>query len=162
MRNLHSNPFGLIFMVSTCLFILSACYSQNTAATDTHQSSNSGSESTNSAGMTDKEEINRKAESLYLSINQLIENKSCESNNDCALLAVGSRPCGGPETYRVYSKAETDTQQLQSLTNQYNQLMKRINESEGRVGICVVAPKPKFSCANNVCRADHIAGNSTH
>ena len=158
MQYLNSNHFGLVFLVSVCLLILSACYSQNTTATDTRQSSNTS----NGSSMSDNEDSEQKAESLYLAINQLIENKACASNDDCALLAVGSRPCGGPETYRVYSKSQTNSKELKSLTKQYNQLMKNINETEGRVGICVVAPQPKFSCANNVCRADHIAGNATH
>jgi hypothetical protein len=96
------------------------------------------------------EEIDQKG--LYQKIQQLAaESRQCESDNDCALLGLGARPCGGPDEYLVYSKSSANQSKLLDLARNYNLVAKSRNEKEGRMGICVVATRPKFYCTQNQC-----------
>lgn len=86
-------------------------------------------------------------------IQAAIADKSCNSDADCALVEVGAKPCGGPETYEPYSKPNVDEARLQELAVAYKKERQDYFKDNQIMGICVVTPKPSVSCVNNQCIA---------
>ncbi len=89
---------------------------------------------------------------LLNDINNLIADKSCQTNSDCALIALGARACGGPNSYEVYAKNNIDTEKLNSLAYQLETLEKKHNLDNQVVSICMVEPKPSIGCVQNQCQ----------
>ena len=88
---------------------------------------------------------------LYSQIQELANVEGCTSSSDCALLPVGNKPCGGPESYMPYSKTNSDVAQLQKLGQQYSEMRKQYNKDNQVMGNCVMTPKPQVSCLRNQC-----------
>lgn len=86
-------------------------------------------------------------------IQATIADKSCNSDADCALVEVGAKPCGGPETYEPYSKPNVDEARLQELAAAYKKERQDYFKDNQIVGICMMTPKPNVACVNNQCMA---------
>jgi cell division protein FtsB len=77
----------------------------------------------------------------------------------CRTIAFGSKPCGGPRSYRVYSVAETDEARLASLVQRYNALEAKINRRQGRYSDCWAVPRPDTALVDGQCaKRPHGAG----
>ena len=88
---------------------------------------------------------------LRLDILRVIGTPSCADSADCAVIAVGSKPCGGPWEYLIYSRAGTDTTALFDRVRNYNALQESLNKKWGWVSDCSLAHKPRAGCRNGVC-----------
>ena len=90
--------------------------------------------------------------SLEISIDSLV---STEANDitQCRPIAFGSRACGGPETYLVYSVKGTDEDKLKELVAEFNDLSERLNEEMQLSSICVVELEPELVIADGQCQA---------
>ncbi|HFD11310.1 MAG TPA: hypothetical protein ENJ32_02400 [Crenotrichaceae bacterium] len=86
-----------------------------------------------------------------LTIDRLTTNKSCDSNQQCKEIAFGSKPCGGPWSFLVYSTLQTNETTLNSAVADYNELQRLQNEKEGAVSDCSVALPTFPVCSDNVC-----------
>lgn len=73
--------------------------------------------------------------------------------SQCKLIPFGSKPCGGPWNYLVYSTLKTDESRLKQLVNEFNQLQKKINEERKITSDCALAPMPKVEFAEGLCTA---------
>lgn len=73
--------------------------------------------------------------------------------SQCRVLPVGSKPCGGPWRYKVYSASQTDTTQLYRLAEEYAALERRLNAREGRISTCDVTMAPTLALEDGVCVA---------
>ncbi len=93
------------------------------------------------------EDLNRK-ESL---IKALVANKSCDSNEQCQEIAYGSKPCGGPWSYLIYSTNNTNQATLTSEVTAFNELQRLQNEKEGAVSDCSVVVPSFPVCSNSLC-----------
>ena len=74
--------------------------------------------------------------------NALIKNKECDSTNQCQILPVGSRACGGPSQYVVYSNKHVDSKKAQALALQITNAEKVFNEKNKMMSICQHLTKP--------------------
>lgn len=104
----------------------------------------------------DSEEISWRAERMVeisSEVDDLIEDKSCNGSDDCASIAWGSKPCGGPWSYLIYAPANVDVPQLEQLVDEYNKLQKEVNQLTGAGSDCAVVEEPELDCADNVCKA---------
>ncbi|MGI9542897.1 MAG: hypothetical protein ACR2MX_06525 [Cyclobacteriaceae bacterium] len=88
---------------------------------------------------------------LTSEIEALVEDKSCQGAGDCASIAVGAKPCGGPDYYLVFAKSKVDQQLLEEKGNAYNQLKERFNVENRLVSDCAVVTAPEVSCQDQVC-----------
>lgn len=86
-----------------------------------------------------------------IEIYKLIAQKSCAQNEDCSVLEFGSRPCGGPSDFAVYSSVQTNLSTLQKLVVEYTSEEKAYNEKLGAVGTCEALLKPSVSCHQGFC-----------
>lgn len=90
---------------------------------------------------------------LYAEIQQAAKTEGCISHDDCDLLPIGNKPCGGPESYQPYSKTSSDVAKLKELGKRYSDIRKQYNIDNQVIGICVVTPKPGVNCVRNQCVA---------
>jgi hypothetical protein len=86
-------------------------------------------------------------------VEAVIANKACNGADDCASIAWGSKPCGGPWGYLVYAPGITDETRLETLVNEYNQLQSELNQLTGAGSDCALVVEPELECADNVCVA---------
>lgn len=75
----------------------------------------------------------------------------CSEEFECRYMAFGSKPCGGPWEFLIYSTS-IDTVALASLVGNYNTLETQYNNNCNAISDCS-APQPPidFSCENNQC-----------
>jgi hypothetical protein len=71
--------------------------------------------------------------------------------SQCKLIAFGSKPCGGPARYLVYSTAKTNESRLKQLVSEFNQIAKKINEERKILSDCMVVSEPKAEVVGGVC-----------
>lgn len=75
----------------------------------------------------------------------------CSDQFECRYVAFGSKPCGGPWEYLVYSTS-IDTTELVALVSDYNDQEERYNLNCGAVSDCLaVQPPTSFDCVNERC-----------
>lgn len=75
----------------------------------------------------------------------------CSDSTDCAVVAVGAKPCGGPWGYLVYSTASVDSTELGRKARAYTDFNRLLNERWGYVSDCAVQPVPQPSCVDGRC-----------
>lgn len=88
---------------------------------------------------------------LKSNIETLAEESICSDEFECRYIAFGSKPCGGPWEYLIYTTS-IDTLALTSLVIEYNQLEASYNLNCNAVSDCSTPIPPiDFGCENNVC-----------
>lgn len=94
-----------------------------------------------------------KLEKMQSEIQKLASSSKCTTTGTCRYIAFGSKPCGGPWSYLVYSTS-IDTLKLQNLVSEYNELEHQLNIRCERISDCMmVSPPQGFKCENNTCIA---------
>ncbi len=90
-------------------------------------------------------------ETLHQQILALIGEPRCENIVHCRLLALGSKPCGGPSEYLAYSSIVGRRDVLEAKAYEYGFLQEEVNRSRGAVGTCDVLAQPRVACVNGRC-----------
>ena len=106
----------------------------------------------------DKDDLENSCEdrSAYLlllknDIETLAGTSECGADFECRYVAFGSKPCGGPWEYLIYSTS-IDTLTLTSLVMEYNQLEANYNLNCEVFSDCSTPIPPiGFDCDNNHC-----------
>ena len=78
--------------------------------------------------------------------------KDCSNSGQCEVIAFGSKPCGGPWEYLVYSSSGTDVELLIEKDNTYNQFQNEYNMKNGIGSDCAFVMPPEVSCADGKCQ----------
>ncbi|MEZ4842538.1 MAG: hypothetical protein R2821_13780 [Flavobacteriaceae bacterium] len=95
----------------------------------------------------------KKITDLRQEIIDLVDSSVCNDDSECAYIAFGSKPCGGPWEYLVYSTS-IDTQLLLSKVEEYNATEKAYNEKWGIISDCMyVTPPEDVICEDGKCKA---------
>jgi len=90
---------------------------------------------------------------LKQSIEDLASQSICNGSTACNYIAFGSKPCGGPWSYLVYSNS-INTEELISMVEDYNQKEALYNSTWGISSDCnIVNPPTSVKCENNTCIA---------
>ena len=110
-----------------------------------------GATSARASGQTSDEEA---LENLHREITALIGEPRCENIVHCRLLALGSRPCGGPAEYLAYSSIVGRRDVLEAKAYEYGFLQEEVNRSRKVSGNCTVLDKPRLACTNGRCTLD--------
>lgn len=85
------------------------------------------------------------------SIQSLAAESVCNDDFECRFIAFGSKPCGGPWEFLIYSTS-IDTFQLMTFVADYNQLEANYNLLCNAVSDCSTPQPPTgFGCENNLC-----------
>jgi hypothetical protein len=94
-----------------------------------------------------------RVQELHTLIDKEIGVPTATEATQCKLIAFGSKPCGGPSSYLVYSTAKTDEVRLKQLVAEFNQVSKKINQIRKVLSDCMYVTEPKIEFAGGVCTA---------
>ena len=84
-------------------------------------------------------------------IENYINSFTCSESLGCNYIAFGSKPCGGPRKYLVFSNT-IDLPQLQTMVTEYNEMDNLRNQQTGAVSDCSIPHPPNLiRCVNGVC-----------
>jgi len=97
--------------------------------------------------------VNNESKKIYHELYQLNPTKYCETDRECESMPVGSRPCGGPHSYIVYSTAiDRDLEEkLINLSNKTKEIDRKQNQLNGTAGTCDYHLPKVLICTNNIC-----------
>ena len=90
-------------------------------------------------------------DSLRTEVRQLVAEPACDDVNQCRSISFGSKPCGGPWSYLVYSTQATDSSKLAAAVAQYNGREAQLNRELGKVSDCRMVTPPKIDCVASRC-----------
>jgi len=104
-------------------------------------------------GISDEEADKRTLRELYDAIVDYIGTPYCQWERDCRTIGVGSKPCGGPWEYLVYSASTLDEEVLSGLVGIHADFEDYMNRKYGYVSTCDVPPVPETRCIDGICTA---------
>ena len=84
--------------------------------------------------------------STAASVNALIGDADCDFQDQCHVVGVGAKPCGGPEGWLAWSAKTTDPKALQAAVQAQAQARKDENQRSGMASDCMVRPEPTAVC----------------
>ena len=75
----------------------------------------------------------------------------CDDATECRAIAFGSKPCGGPWSYLMYTTS-INTNRLEQMVRSYNAREKAFNIRWNPISDCkMVLPPTRFECVDNKC-----------
>ena len=77
---------------------------------------------------------------------------TADEPSQCKLIAVGSKPCGGPAGYLVYSTTKSNEAKLKQMVAEFNQLAQQFNQERKLMSDCMLVTEPKMEFADGLCR----------
>lgn len=100
-----------------------------------------------------KEEDLAELTALQEEIELLVDSGVCSENSDCDYIAFGSKACGGPKKYLVFSTS-INVELLQQKVATYNALENSFNKKWGIISDCSVPTPPlNATCIAGKCTA---------
>ena len=88
---------------------------------------------------------------LKIVIEDYASSSICSDEFECRYIAFGSKACGGPWSYLIYTTS-IDTLELQTLVTDYNERENDYNLNCGATSDCSVPIAPAgFTCEDNLC-----------
>jgi len=85
-------------------------------------------------------------------IRALVGTPDCSTDAQCHTLALGARPCGGPESYLAWSSGKTQHAELQALGERYKEERRAANAADGRASTCQYMMDPGAVCRAGTCQ----------
>jgi hypothetical protein len=85
---------------------------------------------------------------------KIAQHQVCQNDSNCKSVEYGSRACGGPEEYLIYSEltlSNAEKTELLSLTGEYNTNSEAFNIENNVASICSIVMKPNLVCQNQLC-----------
>jgi hypothetical protein len=105
------------------------------------------SETADSSGDITSAQLETKKQEIQNYINSF----SCSESVGCSYIAFGSKPCGGPRTYLLFSN-NINLTQLQKIVKEYNTMDEQYNIQTNAISDCMVVMPPKeVKCVNGIC-----------
>lgn len=84
-------------------------------------------------------------------IQNYINSFSCSETSGCGFITFGSKPCGGPRTYLLFSNS-VNLAKLQEMVKNYNEMDKAHNIQTKAISDCMYqSPPTEVKCVNGVC-----------
>lgn len=94
-----------------------------------------------------REELDRQ----FKGIEAFIAEGNCSSKDQCSFMPYGSKACGGPQGFLVFSTA-IDVDKLRTMVNDYTEAEKRYNNANGIMSDCSIPAEPqKLECKDGKC-----------
>ena len=87
-------------------------------------------------------------------IDELVGDAASSSIEDCRYAGVGSKPCGGPWEFIIYSASSTDSTALAEKLTAYNAFETEMNERYGYASDCSVPNAPVLAYREGRCVAE--------
>jgi hypothetical protein len=90
-------------------------------------------------------------DSLRAAVQAEVKEPSCRNGAECRSAGYGSKPCGGPRSYLIYSTMTTDSARLASALERYNGWDAARNRQGGAVSNCMFEAPPALTCSEGRC-----------
>lgn len=84
-------------------------------------------------------------------IHALVGTPSCSADSQCRTVAIGARPCGGPEAYLAYSTVHSPEAELRALAASQQDQRRKANAQDGRASDCRFTTDPGAVCRAGIC-----------
>ncbi len=89
----------------------------------------------------------------FEAIQELVNESSCADSSQCRYIAYGTKACGGPQGYLVFS-SEIDTEKLEALVTKYSKDEDTYNKQNGIMSDCSIpSPPEQLDCVDGKCIA---------
>ncbi|BBN80048.1 hypothetical protein PA25_00330 [Pseudoalteromonas sp. A25] len=88
---------------------------------------------------------------LHSQLKALTQDVTCDTTMQCQVEAVGSRACGGPSSYIVYSNKSADSEAVKKLASKITHYESSYNAQNRLVSICQHLTRPSAQCVENKC-----------
>jgi len=121
------------FLCSLALFLMASACAVNPAIL-----SKAGSAATSS-------------DALLIAIQAEVGDAACDGPQQCHSMAIGSKPCGGPDGYLAWSSKRTHEQRLTALVEQHAAARKAENVRNDVLSSCVFETNPGVRCQAARC-----------
>ena len=76
---------------------------------------------------------------------------SCRTLNDCQIIEIGHKSCGGPAAHLVTSKKNANLEEILYLAERVSERQQDYNRTSGGISNCSILMPPAFSCLSNKC-----------
>ncbi len=100
-----------------------------------------------------EEQDQAKLKELFERIVDYIGTPYCSGDDDCRVIGTGSKPCGGPWMFLIYSASTVDEQHLQALVSEHASFEDYMNMKYGYMSTCDVPVPPPLECRDGICVA---------
>ena len=90
-------------------------------------------------------------------IRALIGDAACTDSSQCHTLAIGARPCGGPQAYLPWSSAKTDGAALAVLGERFKKEREAAIAASGEMSTCQFLPDPGAVCKAGTCQLNPVS-----
>lgn len=100
------------------------------------------------------------SDALPTQMRALVGAAPCTETAQCKTVALGARPCGGPEGYLAYSTAHTDAGRLQALAARFAEQRRAEAAKSGELSTCQFMPDPGAQCRAGACVLGAGASNA--
>lgn len=84
-------------------------------------------------------------------LNTLIASTQCDTSAQCKVVAVGSRACGGPSDFAVYSTKTSNAAAVFAQSKKITSLESSYNAQNDIMSICQHLTTPSTQCIKNKC-----------
>ncbi|OHU84630.1 MULTISPECIES: hypothetical protein [Pseudoalteromonas] len=88
---------------------------------------------------------------LHEQLKSLTQDLSCDNTSQCHIKAVGSRACGGPSSYLIYSSKSSSTTEVTELAKKITAYESSFNFKNNMMSICEHLTRPSTQCVENKC-----------
>lgn len=91
---------------------------------------------------------------LELEVRRMVKTPAADNPEQCKIVEMGHKPCGGPERYLLYSEKTMNVDERELFLEklkQYNELSRRFLEKSEMVSDCEVLPKPTVVLQKGFC-----------
>lgn len=104
-------------------------------------------------GECDRLAFEQQLDALRAEIEAGIGEAEASSVSMCRTLPLGTKPCGGPWTYLVYSAEASDSTRLADLATEYASVDATRNQACDLASDCMIVPPPNVTIQNGRCVA---------
>jgi hypothetical protein len=104
-----------------------------------------------SSALTSSKAQNASESVLNTQLNELTSNKSCTASYQCKVLGVGSRVCGGPSKYVVYSTLNHSQEQAEQLAQKITE-QEQLDNAMLEFKDCSPVLEVHSLCIDNQCK----------
>jgi hypothetical protein len=91
------------------------------------------------------------SDALLIEIQTEVSDAACDQPQQCRSIAIGAKPCGGPDSYLAWSSKRTDEKKLRSLVEQHATVRKEENLRNNMQSDCAFVTKPGVICKTGRC-----------
>lgn len=92
-------------------------------------------------------ELEKQLQEIYA----FIDNEDCSQGSECSFMPYGSKACGGPQGYLLFS-SETDVPTLHKMVEKHRNAEAAYNKQNRMISDCSIpVPPDKLTCENGKC-----------